>query len=465
MKRIYTLIILCIVASLLVACVGDEPFQGNGEIFEGEWDVYPDTHLVSTPVEIEYWSANSAVDMAGVAQAALVTQFNQYQQATYPASPIRVNVSFQGGYVIQNTKLQAALISETNPDIAMIGISSMAIYKDNVVDVRNYLTFDQIRNIHEGFRQFAMYQNVFVGYPYNAASNVILLNRTEANKTSLDIQTVDEILADPDNSTWTWDQSMELAEQMTHDIDEETKFYGMAAGNIAAYEGWFTQGVSIYNETATAPNFNNQAGINVLTYWRDIVKNGYMENPVLDPNHGTKIQANFIEGRVGMLHSSSSAVRQIYNNVNGAFEVDVLPHPKNTDFYTNQSGGGMIVFQGKNQNRVKAAVEFMKWLYQDEQQVTYSTSTGYLATTKSATTSEAWIAYKEVNPLLDRVVRLMSLGLPEGTKLPIGRAKALADDDFAKYVKGIWYDNYERDLQDVLDELDERIAYILEFNS
>lgn len=465
MKRLFILIILSIAASLLVACKGEELFEGNGEIFSGEWEVYPDTHLVSTPVEIDFWSANSAVDVHGVEMAAVVADFNQYQQATYPANPIRVNISFQGGYVNQNTKLQAALISKTNPDIAMVGVSSMAIYKDNVLDVRNYLTFDQIRNIHEGFRQFAMYQDVFVGYPYFAASNVILLNRTEADKTGLDIQTVDEILADPDNSTWTWEQSMELAKRMTHDIDENTKFYGMAASNIAGYESWFTQGVSIYNETATKPNFNNEAGIRALTYWRNIVKDGYMENPVLDPNHGTKIQANFIEGKVGMLHASSSAVRQIYNNVNGAFEIDILPSPKYTDFYTNQSGGGIIIFQGKNQNRVKAAVEFMKWLYADAQQVRYSTNTGYLATTKSATTSEAWLAYKEINPLLDRVVKLMSLGLPEGTRLPIGRAKALADDDFAKYVKAIWYDNYERDLQDVLDELDERIAYILEFNS
>lgn len=465
MKKLFSLIIITFVLTVLIACTGEEAFTGNGEIFEGEWEVYPDTHLVSTPVEIDYWSANSAVDVHGVEMAAMVTAFNEYQQATYPASAIRVNVSFQGGYVNQNTKLQAALISETNPDIAMVGVSSMAIYRDNVLDVRNYLTFDQISNIHEGFRQFAMYKDVFVGYPFFAASNIILLNRTEANKTNLNIPTVDEILLDPENSTWDWDQSYELAKQMTHDLEGGEKFYGMASSGVAAYEGMFTQGVSIYNETATAPNFNNQEGLNLLNYWRNIVADGYMENPVLDPNHGTKIQAGFIEGKVGMLHASSSAVKQIFNNVNNAFELDILPHPKDSDFYTNQSGGGLIIFKGKNEARVKAAVEFMKWLYQDEQQVRYSINTGYLATTKSATTSPEWLAYKEINPLLDKVVKLMSLGLPEGTRLPIGRAKALADDDFAKYAKAIWYDNYERDLQDILNELDERVAYILEFNS
>jgi len=465
MKKLFSILICVLALSLLVACVGDEGEEGNGEIFEGEWEVYPDTHLVSTPVEIDYWSANSAVDIHGVEMAALVEKFNAYQQATYPASPIRVKVSFQGGYVVQNTKLQAALISETNPDIAMVGVSSLAIYKDNVLDVRNYLTFDEIRNIHEGFRQFAMYKNVFVGYPYFAASNIILLNRTEANKTSLDIQTVDEILADPENSTWTWEQSYELAKRMTHELENGETFYGMASNGVALYEGWFTQGISIYNEAATKPTFNNEAGLKVLEYWRNLVQEGYMKNPVLDPNHGTKIQADFIEGKAGMLHASSSSVKQVYQNVNGAFEVDVLPHPKSTDFYTNQSGGALIIFKGKNETRVKAAVEFMKWLYQDEQQVEYSINTGYLATTKSATQSPEWIAYKEINPLLDRVVSLMQLGLPEGTKLPIGRAKALADDDFAKYIKGIWYDDFTRSLQDVLDECEERVAYILEFNS
>ena len=107
----------------------------------------------------------------------------------------------------------------------------------------------------------------------------------------------------------------------------------------------------------------------------------------------------------------------------------------------------------------------MRWLYADEQQVYFSTNTGYLASTKSATSSQTWLDYREVNPLLDAVIQLMSLGIPEGTKLPIGRAKALADDDFAKYAKGIFYDNATRDVQTILDECEERVAYLLAANS
>ncbi len=470
-KLLLSLVIVLFFSFTLAACIQNDEVEGNGEIYEGEWEVLPEGHNVSSPTEIEFWSANSAVDIHGTVMAELVKRFNAYQKQTYPGSFIKVNVSFQGGYINQNQKLQAALISETNPDMAMIGVSSMALYKDSVLDVRNYLTFDQIRQVHEGFLQFAMYQNVFIGYPYFAASNVILLNRTEANKTNLRIQTPSEIIADPANSTWDWEQYQELAKQMTHKMDDDKTFYGLSASSPALYEGWFTQGVSVYNQTATKANIDNQEGLNVLTMWQDLVKNGYMENPVLNPNHGTQIQANFIEGKTGMLFASSSAVRQVFSNVDGKFEIDVLPHPKKTDFYANQSGGGLVIFNNKNDARKAAVVEFFRWLFHDDQQVYYSTNTGYLATTKTATTHPDWLAYKEINPLLDAVVQIMALGVPEGTQLPIGRAKALADDDFAKYAKGIYYtkqvggETIYPDIQTILTETQERVGYLLDSNS
>lgn len=475
-KKILIVLLMAMIVSGFYGCNQTTTTDnGNGDIYvDKEWDVYETGHLVDQPVEIDFWSANSAVDIQGSAMADLVMMFNQYQLETYPDSAIKVKPAFQGGYNNQNSKLQAALIGNTNPEIAMVGVSSMALYVDNVIDMRTVFSYEEIRNVFEGFLQFAMYKEVFVAYPYFAATNVNIVNRTLLERTGMDIPTVDEIIADPENSIWTWDYFEEVLIEARKLKTDTEDIYGLATTGIPLYEAFFTQGVSIYDETATNINFDNEYGLKALTYWQDLVKQDLYKNPVLDPNHGTKIQGEFSSGKVGMLWSSSSILKSfiqtIYENPmligdDPLFEMDVLPHPKDEYFYSNQSGGGLVIFNNKSDLKTKAAVEFLRWLQADEQSVFFSTHTGYLITTKSAAESQAWLDFAEINPVMNNTIKLMVFSAPEGTRVPIGRAKALADDDFGKYSKGIYYDDLTRSPADVLKECADRIQYILETNS
>lgn len=477
MKK-FSLICLSLILAfsiILSGCTpGEDELEGNGEIYvDKEWDIYSKEHELTKPVEIDFWSANSAVDIHGSTMADLVEKFNAYQKNTYPNSYIKVNVSFQGGYVVQNTKLQAALVGGTNPELAMVGVSSFALYVDNAIDMRQIFTYDEIRDIFEGFLQFAMYKNKFVGYPYFAATNVFLVNRTLAEATGMTVPSAADIVADPNNSIWTWEYMKQLTQAMRKSVDG-IDYYGLASTGPALYESFFTQGVPIYNETATKQTFNNEYGVKVLNYWRSLVVDECMDNPVVNPNHGTISQGKFAEGKIGLLWGSSSVIKAIYENVHEnkiavgeepLFDVDVIPFPKVTDFYSNQSGGGIVAFNNKTDAKTKAAVEFLRWLQAPEQSAYYSVNTGYLATTREATKTETWTEYAKINPLLDRVISLMVFAPKGDLKVPIGRAKALADDDFSKYVKGIYYDDCTRDIQDVLDECADRVQYILDSNS
>lgn len=70
-----------------------------------------------------------------------------------------------------------------------------------------------------------MYRDKFVAYPYFAASNVMVLNRTLLNRTGMHIPTVDEIVADPENSIWTWDYLREVIEAVRALPDAKEKTY------------------------------------------------------------------------------------------------------------------------------------------------------------------------------------------------------------------------------------------------
>ena len=474
-----TLSVLMLIIPCMTSCGNDaNEVVGNGDIFDPNktWNVYEDGHLVTGPVEINYWSANSAVDVHGKTMSELVDEFNAYQKEKYPTSFIKVNVSFQGGYGTQNTKLQAALMGGNNPEIAQVGVSSLPLYTDSVIDQRTIFTLDQLRDVLPGFLQYAMHKDKFVGYPYFASTNILVINRTLLEATGKTIPTVEEIVADPDNSIWTWDYMKEVAISVLDksDSDPANHIYGYAAKDPGLYEMMYTQGVPIYNETATEALFNNEAGKRGFEFWRSMVVEEAMLNPVLDPNHGTRIQGNFSLGKVGMLCDTSSVISNYYANVvanrvaqgeDPLFELDVLPYPKYTNFYANQSGGSLVIFNNKSEMKTKAAVEFLRWLQAPEQVAKFSLNTGYLPTTNAARETDLWKNNDAIRPFLDKVCELMVFTPPAGVKLPFGRAKALADADFSEYIEGIWLDDCSRNIDDVLKQCYERINYILIANS
>lgn len=466
MKKIFYSILSLFLALTLVSCIKiNKHFDDNGEIYEDkEWDIYEKGHLVTEPITIDYWSANSAVDHQGAAQDRLVEKFNKMQKEKYPDSPITVRIAFQGGYNTQNQKLQAALMGNNNPEIAMVGVSSMSLYLKNAVDMREIFTYDEIRNVFEGFLQFAMYQKKFIGYPYFAATNALLVNKARWEKAGLELPSIDTIVNNPEQSTWTWEAFEEAAKKMTVVENGETK-YGLATANIPLYEGLFTQGVAPYNQIATEATFNNEAGLKMLTFWQSLVKKGYMLNPVEDPNHGTKIQADFADGNIGMFFASSSGFQTISSQVEEDFGLAVLPHPKAQNFYANQSGGGLIIFNNKSKTRQKAAVEFLRWLQEDEQTIEFSTASGYLPTTYSSIQTQAWKDHVAKYPAMQEVIDLMSIKLPEDLRVPSGKAKMLADNEFAQYSKGVFYDNATRDPKTILKETFDRVNSILKMNN
>ncbi len=74
-------------------------------------------------------------------------------------------------------------------------------------------------------------------------------------------------------------------------------------------------------------------------------------------------------------------------------EMKVLPAPEfeGSEGYAVQQGAGMVV-TAKDEKRVAASVEFLKWFTQDEQNVSFSTNSGYMPVTKSGNSLDAVLA-------------------------------------------------------------------------
>ena len=366
MKKLFYLLILCMCSFMLVACGTDKDIITDTELYpEREWTMLEANH--SEPVEITMWIPNSSTSSMGTAIGELATLFNQYQAVTYPGKNITVTVEYQGTSGALNTKLQAAILAGNNPVISAVGVSSVPLYESKAVDLRTVFTYDEIRGLNQGLLQYSLYNGKFMLNPYfPSASNIIVANKTLIESKGGVLPTSASILDNPSESNWTWDAFKEVAKKVTKvdTNDDANSVYGFASNSVDPIGMMFQQGGKLYNDTITDIEFDKDDKINKgLEFWRSLVVEGAMRNPNSRSNHGTIIASEFYSGKVGMIFTTSSNLKTMTDQAKANnFEIEVLPFPKQTQFFTNQGGSGIIILDNKPKQEQEAAAEFMKWL-------------------------------------------------------------------------------------------------------
>ena len=119
----------------------------------------------------------------------------------------------------------------------------------------------------------------------------------------------------------------------------------------------FQQGGALYNSSVTELKFvGDERFAKGLEFWRSLVTEGCMLNPNSRSNHGTVIVSEFYEQKVGMIYTTSSNIVKFTEEAkNAGFEIGVLPFPKQTQFFTNQGGSGIIILDNKPAEEQEAA--------------------------------------------------------------------------------------------------------------
>lgn len=464
MKKLFCLLMVFVAAIALIGCGPEEPEeQVDNELFpEREWTMLSASH--ENPVNIKIWIPNSATSSMGAAISALVDLYNQEQALTYPGKNITVTAEFQGTSGALNTKLQAAILSNNNPVMSAIGVSSVPLYESRSIDLRTVFTYDEIRALNLGLLQYSLVNGKFMLHPYFAsASNIIVANKTLITSKGFTLPTVESILNNPEESTWTWEEFKRIAKGVTtiNASNDEESIYGFAAGSVDPIGMMFQQGGKLYNDTVTAIEFDKDDKINTgLAFWRSLVTENAMRNPFSRANHGTIITSEFYSGKVGMLFTTSSNLKTITDKAaEGNFEVEVLPFPKQTQYFVNQGGSGIIILDNKPQAEIEAAADFLRWLNNAKQVAYLCSQTGYLPVNPEANETPALIAVYEDYPLLKTAADLMTFGI----RSPQGRAKSAVDAKVNDYAKQVWSEA-DKSIAEIVAELIEEAEYEIEAN-
>lgn len=318
---------------------------------------------------VDFWAPLGGTN--GETAQKMVDQFNSEHE------DIKVNMLKQKDYYENATKLQAALTSKDQPDITLLEITQTGTFasENALVDMSNYFDKTYQERFFPGLLTNSYYENKFVGVPFNRSTPILYINKDMATKAGLDS-------AGPK----TWDELKEYATKMTNKSEE---IYGFETPiDIWFYEAMVMQsGGEITNGKKVA--FNNESGQAPVKFWQEMMKEGVMKMPPgEDYNAWDVAKQDFVNGKVGMIFTSTADLAGLIQQTEGKFEISTAFLPENQKYATPTGGANLAMLEGGTDEEKEASAEFIKWMTETDRIVEFSSSTGYLPTTEDATNSE-----------------------------------------------------------------------------
>ncbi len=333
-------------------------------------------------INITFWHAMGGV--GGEAINKMVENFNK----THPN--IKVTAQYQGSYDDEINKLRSAMQGKAGPDVVQIYDIGTRFMIDSgwITPVQNFVDSEKFdtSQLEPNLLAYYTVDNKLYSMPFNSSTPLLYYNKTAFKEAGLDpekpprnfkeIEEYSKVLLKKDSSGNVTQYGYSMA------------IYGWFFEQLLAKEGaLYANNENGREGRATAVEFDkNEAGINILTTWKNIVDSG------LAINLGRKTadtQNAFAAGRIAMTIDSTAVLGSILKNVGDRFEVGTGSLPSISD--NPPANGGVIIggaslwiIDNGSKEKQNAAWEFVKFMISPEQQVFWNKQTGYFPVTKKA---------------------------------------------------------------------------------
>lgn len=358
-------------------------------------------------VTITFWHS-----FVSATQPALHDLIDRFEEA-HPGIRIDEQYIPTGDGLIQ--KLVASVQSGTAPDISWVHadflgqlVQADALYRmDTFIDGPDGLTQEAYDDIFPGLLQAAHWQDTLYALPMETTLLALFYNQDHFRAAGLD----------PERPPRTWEELHSYARRLTEDTDGDGRFerYGFyvpvfpASGplNVWMVLQWspflWEAGGEIINPEQTEVLFNSPAGVQALTYWRDVYRD--MGSPAQSLTH----DLSFVSQHVSMIMDGPWDLPRLKELMPADWAVAPLPRgPQQQVTYL--AGEHLAIF--KQSAHPEAAWTFLKWVIQPETQARFSQQSGYLPVTRSTLELPSYQAYLETDPYLRAFVEQLPLGRP-----------------------------------------------------
>ncbi|MGL5312639.1 MAG: ABC transporter substrate-binding protein [Peptostreptococcaceae bacterium] len=337
---------------------------------------------ITAPVEITFWHA-----MNGAQEESLTKLTEKFMAQN---ENIKVTLQNQSSYSDLQQKLTATAASpkdlptltQAYPDWMFNSINDGLVLELDEYINHETIGFDNYDDILEGFRESTVINGKTYAIPFNKSTEVIWYNKTLLDELGLEAPTTLEELA-----------------QVSKTIKEEK---GIAGAGFDALSNYYTTYITNEGEVFDS-NFDvtSDASVDAVNYYLDGVKNGYFRIAGTD----NYLSGPFANETVGMYIGSNAGESFVTSGVGDKFEVGVAPFPATNKI---QQGTDLYVFSSASAEQRTAAFEYLKFLTNADNQLTWAKETGYVPARQSVIDSEE---YKTSGSLVAPVLAEATKGL------------------------------------------------------
>ena len=397
--------LLLALALVLAACGGgdtaDEPAETEDTAADTTEDTAEDTaseeaeapaeeEAMDEVITLEFWHAMA--DDLGAVVDELVGRFNDSQDG------IVVNATYQGSYDDTYNALLAAFETGTEPNI----IQNFDLASQTMIDTGRLVAAHDLMAA-DGYDSSVFVPAVadyygdgegMVAMAFNSSTPILFYNK--------DMFAAAGVEPPADGTSWSFSEMLAACDAIQASGETE---YCIALGQV----GWYFEqilansgGLYFNNDNgrtgrATEVMFNQGVGVEVFDFLTGLIADGYSPNL---GNTWTDTDTVFFAGEAAMVFDSTAGTRGFQDGAE--FEVGTMFMP-----YADSAGdrNGVVIggaalwlIDSGDEATNAAAWEFMKFMAEEAQQVTWHTGTGYFPVRTDISGNAELTAFWDENP-------------------------------------------------------------------
>jgi len=325
--------------------------------------------LVVVPLEaqtkLKVWFA-----VSGASGEAFKALLDKYDAMT---DDVVIEASYSGNYADTATKVSAALVSNTAPDVALMAAGPLYTGARNDYFIESKINDPDFNknDIYPGVWDYAKYNGRICAVPYGISTPVLFYNKAILEKAGISMA----------NPPKTWNEFYQIAKtaQAKGNVTGSSDFWGFDVTDVP----WLFKTMLNQNENTVitvkgnkiSPAFNDEKGVEVATFWKRMIDEKIM--PIGQHDNAEK---KFLSGNLAFIVASSTRVARWATDPTVQIGAIPLPYFKKPSVAL---GGNVLVILSKDQKAKEAAWKLVKFLANTENQTTFALKTGYLPIRKS----------------------------------------------------------------------------------
>ncbi len=282
---------------------------------------------------------------------------------------VKVRPVYAGSYVDTLTKAQASLKAGDGPTMAvLLAVDAHSLIDDNLV-----VPFDTVATSAEDRAWLNSFYPAFLangrigghtwGIPFQRSTIVLFWNKPLFEQAGL--------LGPPQD----WTEHAAAAAKLSRKGERWGTLIPATGFTYWLFQALVTEaGGQLANPEGTQVAFDSAASQAALRYWLDLQASGATPPGLVE--WGTTPR-DFLEGRAGMIWTTTGNLSNIRANAKFPFGVAMLPRGVQRGSPT--GGGNFHLFAAASPAQRQAALQFLRWVTSPERAAQWGIDTGYVA--------------------------------------------------------------------------------------